>query len=80
MSDSQIDFPASDSGCADGERRFGLLTFVSRQFGNQLSPYQYIAAGLAEGLLTLWVLAVGVNVVRWREQAGGQNAMRIMDE
>jgi len=56
----------------------GLLTFVSRQLANQFSPYHYTAAGIGEGLLTVWLLAVGVNAVRWKEQAGGQSAMPIV--
>jgi hypothetical protein len=48
----------------------GLLTHVSRRLASQFSPYQYLAAGIAEGLLTVWLLAVGVNAVRWKEQAG----------
>jgi len=56
----------------------GLLTSVSRQLANQFSPYHYIAAGIGEGLLTVWLLAVGVNAVRWKEQAGGQSAMPIV--
>lgn len=48
-----------------------LLTFVSPQLTNQFSPYQYIAAGIGEGALTIWLLAVGVNAVRWKEQAKG---------
>ena len=55
-----------------------LLTFVSRHLANQLSPYQYVAAGIGEGLLTVWLLAVGVNAVRWKEQSGGQSAMPIV--
>jgi len=57
---------------------FVSLTFVSRQLANQFSPYQYIAGGIGEGLLTVWLLAVGVNAVRWKEQAGGHGAMPIV--
>ena len=52
-----------------------LLTFVSRQLTNQFSPYQYIAAGIGEGLLTVWLLAGGVNAAQWKEQAAGQSAL-----
>jgi len=55
-----------------------LLTFVSRQLANHFSPYQYIAAGIGEGLLTVWLLAFGVNAIRWKGQAGGQSAMLIV--
>jgi Domain of unknown function (DUF4386) len=33
-------------------------------------PYIMLPAGLAEIMLTLWLLIVGVNVQRWKEQAG----------
>ena len=56
----------------------GLLTVVSRQLANQFSPYQYVAAGIGEGLLTVWLLAVGVNSARWKEQAGGQSVAPMM--
>ena len=56
----------------------GWLTFVSRQLADQFSPYPYIAGGIGEGLLAVWLLAVGVNPVRWKEQAGGQCAMPIV--
>ena len=56
----------------------GSLTFVSPRLANQLSPYQYVAAAVGEGLLTVWLLAVGVDAVRWQEQAGGQSAMPIV--
>ncbi len=48
----------------------GWLTFVSPRFATYLSPYHYIAGGIGEGLLTLWLLVAGVNAGRWREQAG----------
>jgi len=51
----------------------GLLTFVSPRLANQISPYQYVAAAVGEGTLTVWLLAVGVDAVRWKEQAGGQS-------
>ena len=56
----------------------GGLTFVTRQLASQFSPYHYIAAGTGEGLLTVWLLAVGVNAVRWKEQAGGQSALPLV--
>lgn len=48
----------------------GWLTFVSPPLASHLSPYHYIAGGVGEGLLTLWLLVGGVNDDRWKEQAG----------
>jgi hypothetical protein len=39
----------------------GWLTFVSPPLAASLSPYHYIAGGIGEGLLTLWLLIMGVN-------------------
>jgi hypothetical protein len=48
----------------------GWLTFFSEDLAHSLSPYNMVAGMLAEGLLTLWLLSVGVNVPKWREKAG----------
>jgi hypothetical protein len=48
----------------------GWLTFVSPAFSNSLSPYNMAPGILGEATLTVWLLAVGVNSQRWREQAG----------
>jgi hypothetical protein len=48
----------------------GWLTFLSPAFANHLFPYNMIPGILGEGTLTLWLLVMGVNVPRWREQAG----------
>jgi hypothetical protein len=47
----------------------GWLTFLSRTLAASLSPYHYIAGGIGEGLLTLWLLIMGVDAARWNEQA-----------
>ena len=47
----------------------GWLTFMSRPLAASLSPYHYIAGGIGEGLLTLWLLVMGVDSARWNEQA-----------
>lgn len=47
----------------------GWLTFLSPPLANYLSPYNLAPGILGEGALTLWILAVGVNVQRWKEQA-----------
>jgi hypothetical protein len=47
----------------------GWLTFLSPPLSNYLSPYNLAPGMLGEGLLTLWLLVIGVNVQRWNEQA-----------
>jgi hypothetical protein len=45
------------------------LTFGSAMLAHRLSPYNFVPGILGEGALTVWLLAAGVNVQRWREQA-----------
>jgi hypothetical protein len=47
----------------------GWLTFLSPPLANYLSPYNLAPGLLGEGSLTLWLLVMGVNVHRWKEQA-----------
>jgi hypothetical protein len=47
----------------------GWLTFLSPQLAKVLSPYNLAPGIFGEGVLTLWLLAVGVNEQRWNEQA-----------
>ena len=47
----------------------GWLTFFSAHLANQLQPYNFFPGLLGEGALTLWLLVIGVNVQRWKEQA-----------
>jgi len=47
----------------------GWLTFLSTPFANSLAPWNLAPGMIGEGLLTLWLLAFGVNVQRWNEQA-----------
>jgi len=47
----------------------GWLTFVSPGLSNYLSPYNMAPGVLGETVLTVWLLAVGVNARRWNEQA-----------
>jgi len=35
-----------------------------------LSPYNMLPGILGESALTVWLLAAGVNIERWKEQAG----------
>ncbi len=45
------------------------LTFLSPPLADYLSPYNLAVGALAELSLTLWLLVMGVNVQRWKEQA-----------
>ena len=47
----------------------GWLTFASESLAARLSPYNMAPGMLAEGALTLWLLIVGLNEQRWKEQA-----------
>lgn len=49
----------------------GWLTFLSPLLANHLTPYNLAAGILGEGLVMLWLLVMGVNVQRWKEQAAG---------
>ena len=48
----------------------GWLTFLSPPLAKQLTPYNMMPGVLGEGVLTVWLLTVGVNVQRWKDQAG----------
>jgi hypothetical protein len=47
----------------------GWLTFLSERLSSFLSPYNLAPGILGEVALTLWLLAFGVNVERWNQQA-----------
>jgi len=47
----------------------GWLTFLSPPLGNHLSPFILVFGFLAELAFCLWLLVMGVNVPRWKEQA-----------
>jgi hypothetical protein len=49
----------------------GWLTFLSPPLASHLSPYIFAPGILGEGSLTLWLLVIGVNEQRWKEQASG---------
>lgn len=46
------------------------LLYLSPQLSNRLSPYNTAVGLLGEASLMLWLLVKGVNVERWKEQAG----------
>jgi hypothetical protein len=48
----------------------GWLTFLYSPLAASLSPYNLAPGILGESSLTLWLLAMGVNSQRWKEQAG----------
>jgi hypothetical protein len=47
----------------------GWLTFLSPSLAKVLYPFNFAPGIIGEGALTLWLLAAGVNVPRWEEQA-----------
>jgi hypothetical protein len=47
----------------------GWLTFLSQPLARSLSPYNMAPGILGEGVLTLWLLVMGVNAQRWMEQS-----------
>lgn len=51
------------------------LTFAWPPLVNLLSPYNMIPGMVGEGALTLWLLVMGVNEPRWKEQASGAIAL-----
>jgi len=54
----------------------GYLTFLWPWLGSHLFfPYILIPGILGEGSLTLWLLVIGVNVQRWKEQANAARAV-----
>ncbi len=50
----------------------GWLTFLSPPLADDLFPYIQVLGILAELSLCLWLLLMGVNVERWKEQAGAE--------
>jgi hypothetical protein len=54
----------------------GWLTYLSPPLVNHLSPYNLASALLAEGLVMLWLLVMGVNVQRWKGQASAAGEWR----
>jgi hypothetical protein len=50
----------------------GYLIFLRPSLGDRLFfPYIVVPGVLGEGSLTLWLLVMGVNNMRWKEQDGG---------
>jgi len=53
-----------------------MLPLLYPPLAGSLRPYNLAVALLGEVALTLWLLARGVNVARWKEQAGPHGAQR----
>jgi hypothetical protein len=53
-----------------------ITNLLSPVLGHSLAPYILFPGLLGEGSLTLWLLVIGVNVHRWREQAIAANEWR----
>jgi hypothetical protein len=49
----------------------GWLTFLWPPLAGSLYPYILAPGIVGEGALTLWLLAIGVNLQRWKERASG---------
>ena len=47
----------------------GWLTYLSLPLVNYLSPYNLALGILGQGSVMLWLLVMGVNEQRWKEQA-----------
>ncbi len=47
----------------------GWITYLSSRLVNYLSPYNLAASFLAEVFVFLWLLVMGVNGQRWKDQA-----------
>ena len=54
----------------------GWLTFLWPPLAHSLSPYILALGILGEGSLTLWLLVMGVNAQRWKEQASAAGEWR----
>jgi len=54
----------------------GWLTFLPPRLASYLAPYNLASVLIVEGLVMLWLLVMGVNEQRWKEQAtaAGQSA------
>lgn len=48
------------------------MTFIWPPLANRLTPYQVVAGGIGEAILTIWLLTMGVNSGRWKQQAEKQ--------
>ena len=56
-------------GCNDGGGRFVLAGLSVADDHKYLSPYNLALGMLGEASVSLWFLAMGVNVQRWKQRA-----------
>jgi hypothetical protein len=54
----------------------GWLSFLSLPLAKYLSPYNLALGLLGQESVMLWLLVMGVNAQRWREQAGAERDWR----
>ncbi len=54
----------------------GWLTYLSLPLVNYLSPYNLALGILGQGSVMLWLLVMGVNEQRWKEQASAAGDLR----
>jgi Domain of unknown function (DUF4386) len=50
----------------------GWLTYLSPPLANHLSPYNLALGLFGQESVMLWLLVMGLNVQRWKEQAGAE--------
>ena len=55
----------------------GWLSFLSPTLANYLAPYSLAFGLLGEGSVCLWLLVIGVDVQRWKEQASATGGTRM---
>jgi Domain of unknown function (DUF4386) len=55
---------------------WGWMLYLSPPLAQHLFPFIAVASGLAEIPLMLWLLVVGVNAERWKEQASAADVTR----
>ena len=53
---------------------FGWLTFLSPPHAQSLAPFNMLPGAIGELSLTFWLIAKGVNVQRWNEQASQEGS------
>jgi hypothetical protein len=56
-------------GVLMGFAGFGWATYLSPPLAHHLSPYNLALGILGQESLMLWLLVMGVNEQRWKEQA-----------
>lgn len=52
----------------------GWLTYLSKSLASSLFPYNLASGLLGEGLVMLWLLAIGLNAQKWNELVAAQRS------